>query len=400
MEQATVHNVSGGAQTVRLTGAYGSAGLDFGARTISPGGSWTASATTVINHPRLWSPGNPYLYRNRLVLNDSQGRHVGGYTLYSGVRTITTTAGGRLELNGRLLNLRGVNLHEQNIATGAALTQAQQRALIGWVRALGATIIRAHYPLTPYMEQLADQEGILLWSEVPVYQVGAPLLSDPGWQGRALALLRDNIETNQDHPSILLWSIGNELTTPVTGGEASYIAAAAQEAKQLDPTRPVAMAVSAWPGVACQSAYTPLDVIGVNEYFGWFDAGGGTTDDRDELSPFLDFERDCYPHQALMVSEFGFDANRSGPVEDRGTYAFQDNSIAFHLGVFATKPWLSAAIYFNLQDFAAKPGYDGSNPLGTPPFVTNGLVDVDGNQKPSFSTVSQIYHQTDQIGSG
>ena len=73
------------------------------------------------------------------------------------------------------------------------------------------------------------------------------------------------------------------------------------------------MSVSDWPGVACQRAYAPLDVIGVNEYFGWFDAGGGATDDRDALSPFLDSVRACYPNKALFTSEFGFDANRNGP---------------------------------------------------------------------------------------
>jgi hypothetical protein len=98
-----------------------------------------------------------------------------------------------------------------------------------------------------------------------------------------------------------------------------------------------------------------------------------------------------------MISEFGFDGNRTGPVEVRGTYAFQDNSIAFHLGVFATKPWLSGAIYFNLQDFASKPGYAGSNPLGTPPFVTNGVLDLDGNPKPAFVVLESLFTRTVQI---
>jgi hypothetical protein len=62
-------------------------------------------------------------------------------------------------------------------------------------------------------------------------------------------------------------------------------------------------------------AYAPLDVIGVNEYFGWFDAGAGATDDRDALSPFLDGARARYPKQAAVMSEFGFDANQSRPVE-------------------------------------------------------------------------------------
>ena len=101
-------------------------------------------------------------------------------------------------------------------------------------------------------------------------------------------------------------------------------------------------------------------MIGDNEYFGWFDAGGGGDDDRDALSPFLDTVRACYPKQAIMVTEFGFDANRNGPVEERGTYAFQANSVAFHLGVFAAKPWLSGAMYFALQDYVAFPTYSAA----------------------------------------
>ncbi len=396
-EQATVTNPTDRPQTVLLTGRYGSQTLAFGATTIAPGGTWTPSTSVVIADPRLWAPGSPALYTATVRLADARGRTLGGYTYHSGIREIRVSAAGRLELNGRLLDLRGVNLHEQNIDTGAALSLSQLKQLISWVRGLGATIIRAHYPLDPELEQMADQDGILLWSEVPVYQVAARYLAEPSWRARAVSLLADNIETNQNHPSILLWSVGNELPTPATGGEADYISQAVTEAHALDPTRPVAMAVSDWPGVACQSAYAPLDVIGVNEYFGWFDAGGGTTDDRDELGPFLDSVRACYPDQALMVSEFGFDANRSGPVEVRGTYAFQDDAIEYHLGVFATEPWLSGAIYFNLQDFAAKPGYDGANPLGTPPFVTNGLLDLYGNQKAAFAIVQSIYDQTVQI---
>jgi beta-glucuronidase len=290
-----------------------------------------------------------------------------------------------------------VNIHEQAIDSGAALNLAQMTRLMDWVRALGATVIRAHYPLNPELEEMADRYGILLWSEIPVWHSSSGLLNQPDWVSRAHAFLRDNILTNQNHPSVLLWSIGNELTTPAPGSEYSYIAGAAALAHKLDPTRPVGMAISAWPGVNCQSAYKPLDVIGFNDYFGWFDAGGGTTDDRDSLGPFLDFLRACYPTKSLFVSEFGFEGSRNGPVEVRGTYQNQSNQAAFHLGVFATKPWLSGAIWFALQDFAAWPGWTGGDPQGTPPFVQKGLVSLAGNLKPAFSVVQSIYQSTVQI---
>ena len=290
-----------------------------------------------------------------------------------------------------------MDLHEQDPQSGAALDPAQLTRLMGWARQLGATVIRAHYPLNPEIEEMADRDGILLWSEIPVYQVASQQLANPAVLNRAYSLLRQNIATNQNHPSVMLWSIGNELPTPVTGPEAKYIAGAAAIAHQLDPTRPVGMAVSDWPGVACQAAYAPLDALGFNDYFGWFDAGGGTTDDRDELGPFLDSFRACYPNKAIFVTEFGFEASQDGPVEVRGTYEFQSDSAAYHLGVFASKPWLSGAMYFALQNFATRPGFTGGNPYPDPPWNQKGLVDENGNLKPAFSVVQSIFQATQQI---
>ncbi len=395
--RTSIRNLVSSSQLVELRGRYGSVPLDFGTARIAPGATWLATATARLEHPRLWSPGDPHLYRASLTLWDGAGHKLAGYTDYSGVRSIAVTADGRLKLNGHLLDLRGVDLHEQNLYTGAALTTPQLAQLVGWTRDLGAKLIRAHYPLNPQIEEMADRYGILLWSEVPVYQVAGQYLDQPGWLAGAHEFLRQNILTNQNHPSILLWSIGNELPTPAGRAEASYIAGAVALAHQLDPTRPVAMATSGWPGVPCQSAYAPLNVIGHNDYFGWFDAGGGTNDDRDALGPYLDSLRACYPTQALMVSEFGFEANRHGPVEERGTYEFQANSTAYHLATFASKPWLSGAIYWILQDFAARPGWGGGNPRPDPPFVEKGLVDLFGNRKPAWDVVAQSYSRTRQV---
>jgi beta-glucuronidase len=397
-EQVTVNNPTRSPQTVILQGRYGSARLNFGAQTIAPGRSWVAAASVRIAHPRLWAPGSPTLYRATLIVSDANGRKLEGYTDFSGIRSITQTAGGQLLLNGRLLNLRGFSIHEMSVASGDALSTAQLMNFITWVRELGGGIIRAHYPLNPQIEEAADRDGILLWSEVPVYQTANQYLAQPAWLDFARAELRTNILTNQNHPSILLWSIGNELPTPPPDNEARYIASAAQLAHQLDPTRPVGMAIADWPGVPCESAYAPLNVIGFNDYFGWFDAGGGSTDDPDGLSPFLDFLHACYPTKSLMITEFGFEGDRPGPVEERGTYAYQAAEAAFHLGVFASKPYISAAMWFALQDFPARPGWTGGDPIGNPPFVQKGEIDLNGQpRQPLFDTISQIYHGTTQI---
>ncbi|HWE09889.1 MAG TPA: glycoside hydrolase family 2 TIM barrel-domain containing protein [Solirubrobacteraceae bacterium] len=397
-EQVSINNPTSSPQTVVLRGTYGGAKLNFRGHTIAAGATWTTQATVRIAHPHLWAPGSPYLYKATLTVSDAKGRKLEGYVDYSGIRSIAVAADGSLLLNGRRLDLRGFNIHEMNMTTGDALSPTQLAAFVGWVRDLGGGIIRAHYPLDPQIEELADRDGILLWSEIPVYQVNTKYLSDSSWLTFAHNELRTNILTNENHPAVLVWSIGNELSTPPPDAEARYIASATQLAHQLDPTRPVGMAISSWPGVACQSAYAPLDVIGYNDYFGWFDAGGGSTDDPDALGPYLDYLHACYPSKSLMITEFGFEGNRSGPVEERGTYQYQAAAAAFHLGIFASKPYISAAMWFALQDFPAHPGWTGGNPFGDPPFVQKGEIDSNGQpRQPLFGTIRSIYTGTQQI---
>jgi beta-glucuronidase len=397
-ERALVRNVTSRSQKVHLRGFYGGRSVDFGSATLAPRGTWAAHARVAIARPQLWSPGAPALYRATLTLSGARGERLAGYVTYSGIRSIIRTRDGHLLLNGRVLNLRGVGLHESDAVLGAALDSAHRQRLVSWVRQLGGTLIRAHYPLHPEIHELADRYGILLWSEVPVYQVASQYLTDPGWLAQAHALLQENILANQNHPSVLLWSVGNELASPAYWAESNYIAGAAALARGLDPTRPVGMAVSGWPSVGCQTAYHTLDVVGFNDYFGWYDVGDGGTADRDGLGAYLDEFRACYPDKALFVSEFGFEANRDGPVEERGTYGFQANSAAYHLSVFATKPWLSGAAYWALQDFVCRPAWSGGNPWPDPPFVHKGVVDLRGGLKPSFAAVAAAFGAVAQVG--
>ena len=396
--QATLRNLTAAPQTVQLQGTFGTQPLGFGTIQLAPRASVRAAATLHVAHPRLWAPGHPALYRLALTLAGQKGRALGGYVTYTGIRAIKVTRDGRLTLNGRLVHLRGAEFREQTLATGGALSPADARRLVGWSRELGATVIRLDAP-SPQIAELADRDGLLLWLDIPVNnKVTDRYLGMPAWIAQAHATLTDNIRANGNHPSVMLWSIGNELPVPSSPVQQAYISSTVALAHRLDPTRPVGMSISDWPGNPCDPGYAPLQAIGVNEYFGWYDVGGGATDDRDALSPFLDAVRACYPHQALFVTEFGFDANRSGPVEERGTYAFQANAAAYHLAVFNSKPWLSGAMYFLLQDAVGAYGYTAGNPWPSPPFNRHGLVDFTGHAKPAFGVVSSIYHHTVQIG--
>jgi beta-glucuronidase len=392
-----LRNVTDSPQALNLRGSFGNQALRFNPVTVPPYGTQTVQAGMRVSHPRLWAPGHPALYRVSLTLTDARGRRLGGYLTYSGIRSVKVTRDGRMTLNGRLLNLRGVEFREQSLQTGGALDPAKLRRLVGWVRALGAKVIRLDAP-NPQIAEMADRAGLLLWLDVPVNaSVTDPYLRRRAWVAGAQSTLRDEILANQNHPSVMLWSIGNELPSPSTQAENSYISSSVALAHRLDPTRPVGMSISDWPGNPCDPGYAQLDAIGLNEYFGWYDAGGGTTDDRDALGPFLDSLRVCYPHQALFVTEFGFDANRAGPADERGTYRFQAGAVAYHLAVMGSKPWLSGEMYFLLQDSVSAFGYTGGNPWPNPPFNYHGLLDFAGRPKPSWGVVSSLYHRAVQI---
>ena len=93
-----------------------------------------------------------------------------------------------------------------------------------------------------------------------------------------------------------------------------------------------------------------------------------------------------------MVTEFGAEANRDGPVEEKGTWSFQQDFVNFHLGVFATKPWLSGALYWALNEFRVRPGWAGGNPRPSPPVHQKGLVTYDDHvRKPAWEDVHRWY---------
>jgi beta-glucuronidase len=295
------------------------------------------------------------------------------------------------------MNFRGVALHEDSRQFGFAINNQIRDQQLAWVKELGATVIRSHYPLAPYTQERADELGIMQWSEIPVYSIKTKYLKQKLVRQLAARELASNIQTNGNHPSVIIWSIGNELSARPGPVQGAYIKAAVDTAHALDPTRPVGLAVAGYPSAGCQPEYGPLDVIGINDYFGWYPGPNGQIADRTLLPDYLDSVRQCYPNKAIVVSEFGAEANRDGPVEEKGTYAFQQDFVNYHLGVFATKPWLSGAIYFALQEFRVRPDWDGGNPRPQPPLHQKGLVSFDGVRKPAFFDVERIYKATKQF---
>jgi beta-glucuronidase len=393
--RVTLRNYGTSPRHVGVSARFGSRRVAIGSATVGAKRFVALVRRIKVPKPHLWSPSDPFLYD--ASLRASSGGHVlQSYTLRTGIRSIKVV-GGHLFLNGAPMNFRGVALHEDSRQKGFAIDNKMRDQQLAWVKELGATVIRSHYPLAPYTQERADELGIMQWSEIPVYSVKTQYLKQPLVRRLAARELESNIKTNGNHPSVIVWSIGNELSARPGPVQGLYIKAAVQSAHALDPTRPVGLAVAGYPSAGCQPEYGPIDVIGINDYFGWYPGPNGQIADRTLLPDYLDSVRQCYPNKAIVITEFGAEANRDGPVEEKGTYAFQQDFVNFHLGVFATKPWLSGAIYFALQEFRVRPDWDGGNPRPAPPLHQKGLVTFDGVRKPAFFDVERIFKATKQF---
>jgi beta-glucuronidase len=389
-----VRNVSGRSRRVRVRANFGGLPVNMGIVDIRPGSRRTLTRRIPVSSPHLWTPTTPFLYP--VAFSATTGSGVAArYLVHTGLRSVSVRADGRLLLNGLPVNLRGVAVHDDLPGKGAALSEADRVQLIGQIKDSGSTLVRSHYPLSPAFEELADQAGLLIWSEVPVYRMNTGYLF-ASTRRAAVDLVRTNVLDNENHPSVMIWSIANELKDTLPPRVRSYIRAATRVAKGLDPSRPVGMAIEGHPLAGCQAAYEPLDVLGLNDYFGWYD---GQVANRDELSPYLDRMRACLPRKALIVTEFGAEANRFGSPLEKGTYEFQQDFLKFHLGVFATKPWLSGAVYFPLREFLVRPGWDGGNPVPNPPFHQKAVISYDGVAKPAYYDMQAAFRATQQYPS-
>jgi beta-glucuronidase len=389
-----VNNVNRSAARARITGSIGGKGLRFRRHRVPGRGSPRFRARVRIRHPKLWSPERPVLYTGRLQLRTGNGAVVQTYKARTGIRTLRVSRLGRIQLNFRDVNLRGASVHEDSLSRGAALTPAQMRQNIGHLKDLGAHITRSHYPFHPYMLELADYNGILVWSEIPVFRMASRLFAIAEVRNKAYRMLREEIVRDANHPSVVVWSIGNENASRPGAGLRKYIRKAARTVEDLDPTRLIGLATSGFPTVEKQPIYLELDVLGINDYFGWYNGPRGTIADRAQLSGYLNRLHSDYPNQALVITEFGAEANRSGPVTEKGTYEFQADFLKYHLDVLAEKPFVSGALIWNLRDFRVKPGWAGGNPRPNPPVNEKGLVDDFGRRKPSWNVVREIYRRT------
>jgi beta-glucuronidase len=319
-------------------------------------------------------------------------------SLRVGMRSIKVRHG-VLWLNGRRLWLHGAAIHEDVAGRGAALSDGDIDTIVSQLRSVGANITRAHYLLSDQLLNALDAAGIMVWSQPPVDHADALLASARG-RRRALGMLQATILGERSHPSVVVDSVANELTpTPnTTPGTEKYLRQAIGLARRLDPAAVVGLDTYCYPGFPAQRIYSQLDVLGIDDYFGWYTGRPRhSVADFDGLAPFLRRSHARYPGQALVVSEFGAEALYDGPASVKGTFDFQSDYLRRTYAVLAGLPFMNGSIYWALRDFAVNPGWTGGAALPreypTDGLNHKGLIAYDGTEKPAFAVASSLFEQ-------
>ena len=333
-----------------------------------------------------WSPEAPRLYDVFVASETDRVRDRVGF------RTVAVD-GFDILVNGEPVFLRGISIHEEAPSRGGrGLSESESRQLLQWAKDLGCNYVRlAHYPHNEAMLRLADEMGLMVWAEVPVYWAIA--WDDPATYASAEQQLREMISRDKNRASVVLWSVANE--TPISPARTDFLARLAATARALDETRLVTAAVFAGitdtpDGDALFTVEDPLaehlDVVGVNEYVGWY---GSLPDAIAGVRWATTVEK------PLVISEFGAGAlyGFRGDGETRWTEDYQARLYREQLAMLRRVPFLRGLSPWILMDFRSP-----RRPL---PGVQDwwnrkGLVSERGERKEAFEVLRAFYAEVER----
>jgi len=329
--------------------------------------------------PELWSPGNPVLYDISVTFNadgviDTVRDRIG-------FREISAK-GHELFLNGKKIFLGGICVHEDHFALGKTTNEDIIRQTIRDLKELNGIYLRlAHYPHDARFARIADEEGVLLWEEIPVYWAVA--FDNPAVYQDAENQLSELILRDRNRASVIIWSVGNENAD--TAPRLAFMSKLAQKAKSLDDSRLVSAAcLINHEKLQIQDRLADfLDVIGINEYYGWYDP------DFEKLPRIL---ANSNPGKPVLICEFGGGARQGqrGSVDDLFTEDKQKRLYEQQVESFKKCPYIAGTTPWILYDFRC-PRRLNRYQTG---YNRKGLIDADRKTKKlAFYVMQEFYAQ-------
>lgn len=347
---------------------------------LQPDSQGVASYSFDIANAVLWSPENPRLYRIEILTENDRLIDSIGFRSVS-------TQNKQILLNGKPVFLRGICIHEEYAVEGGGRVNAAWKAeqLIKWAKELNCNFVRlAHYPHNEDMVRIAEKNGIMVWSEIPVYWTID--WENPETFLNAQNQLTENILRDKNRAAVIIWSIANE--TPVVPSRTSFLSHLAEHARSLDNTRLLSAAMEKHAkqedpsiSVVQDPLADVLDIVSFNEYIGWYD---GLPEKNTRTTWEIPYEK------PVIVSEFGGGAKYGyhGDAATRWTEEFQEDLYAKSVEMLDKIEGLSGMMPWILVDFRSPRRV---LPVIQDDFNRKGLYSQDGNRKKAFYVLQDYY---------
>ncbi|MBA4053293.1 MAG: glycoside hydrolase family 2 [Marivirga sp.] len=371
---------------------------------------WTATLRRAV----LWSPSDPQLYTIHVSVTSPSGVHTRREKI--GFREFTFEKQGPFMLNSKRLLLKGTHRHEDHAGIGSAMTEGMMRKEMIMMKEMGVNFIRlGHYQQSRIILNLCDSLGILVWEEIPWCRGG---LGNVTYQQQARNMLTNMIHQHYNHPSVIIWGLGNENDWPGDFPEfdkekiRTFMKELNDLSHTLDPSRKTAIR-------RCEFCKHIVDVYSPSIWAGWYrgrytEYKQVTEKEFKSVDHFLHVEWGGDSHAGRHAEEPGAISNRiyaGNGADERGgdasliggSFRFSKdgdwsetyvcNLIDWHLKEQETMPWLTGTAYWPFKDFStpARP----ENPV---PYVNQkGVVERDFTPKSAYYVFQSYWTEKPMI---
>lgn len=372
--EAEIHIVSNHAAlcdvTLRVTDPSGYAAIIRHQRSKAEGDR-TVTIPFSIDMPAQWRAGNGRMYDvTAIVVPDGDTERADTVSVRTGFRTVDVAAASGFRIGGERTQLRGVRMMHDSATHGSAMTDDDYDRDMELIKELGANALRSEGgPHAQYLYDRCDEEGIVVWVDMPLTQTG--YLSDmgyydsPAFRANGMEQLREIILQNINHPSVAMWGLFSLLQP--RGDEMEYVKQLKEEAARLDPSRPT---------VACSNRNGDLNFI--TDMIVWQQNIGWERGLLSDVSRWCEQLRDGWSHLAsgasygeegdIEIRQEVADRESGAESEARQTELHEEYAAAICDNDLFWGVWLNS-----LADYASARRSDG--------MVNTGLVTADRNTK-------------------
>jgi beta-glucuronidase len=333
---------------------------------------------------KLWSPESPKLYR---VIVETETDSIADEIGFRSIETI----GNEILLNKKSIFIKAVNIHEENpMKKSRAFSLDDAKLLLNSAKELGCNMVRlAHYPHNENMIREAEKMGLMVWSELPVYQ---HIKFDDSLVPQKMDLmLQEMIGRDRNRCAVVVWSLSNETYSGTPNRDKALIGLT-KKCREIDPARLVTHVINTQ-GYTNNSfnvwdpLYSYSDLIAINEYIGWYIPWQGKPS---EVKWKIDFS-----NKPVFISEFGAEAlygNRNVPADQASYWSeeYQEQIYKNQIEMFNTIPNLRGVCPWILYDYRS---LGRMHPVYQKGYNRKGLISENGEKKKAWHVMNDYFKE-------